>query len=218
MSARETSLLIIAHNPLLRDGLTALLNEQPDLTTVGVCPEWGRVQPVFAETRPDLILLDSCLGPDYARRLLELAREGNARSRVIVMDLLGSPEEVVEFVEAGCSGLILKNTTIEHFVGAVRAVARGGSVLPSSLTDTIFSYVARRAARWGRENVREAVMLTKREREVMALIAEGLSNKEIATRLFIAVHTVKSHVHIILEKLALHTRLEIAAFALRKPE
>jgi DNA-binding NarL/FixJ family response regulator len=218
MSARESSLLIIAHNPLLRGGITDLLNEQPDLTAVGVCPEWARVQQAVVETRPDLILLDSCLGAQYSRRLLELAQEINARSRVIVMDLLGTPEEVIEFVEAGCSGLILKDTTIEHFVGTIRAVARGGSVLPSSLTETIFSFVARRAAGWGTETVREAVMLTRRERDVMALIAEGLSNKEIATRLGIAVHTVKSHVHLILEKLALHTRLEIAAFALRKPE
>jgi len=142
--------------------------------------------------------------------------EIRAKPRVIVMDLLGGPEEVVEFVASGCSGLILKNATIEHFLSTIRSVTRGGSVLPPSLTETIFTFVARRAAIRGRETVREAVMLTQREREVMALIAEGLSNKEIADRLHIALHTVKSHVHVILEKLALHTRLEIAAFALRK--
>jgi DNA-binding NarL/FixJ family response regulator len=120
-------------------------------------------------------------------------------------------------VESGCSGLILKNTTTEHFLATIRSVSSGGSVLPASLTETIFSYVARRAATRDTDSIREAVTLTPREHEVMGLIVEGFSNKAIAEKLHIAVHTVKSHVHVILEKLALRTRLEIAAFASRHP-
>ena len=216
MSA-PTSVLIIAHNPLLREGIAALLNEQADLTAVTTLPEWAAVQPMVLAIKPQIILLDSCLSASYCKQLLEIAGEVTPKPRVIVMDLLGAPAEVVEFVESGCCGLILKNSTIEHFLSTVRSVARGGSVLPPSLTETIFSYVARRAVNRGRESLREAVMLTQREHEVMALIAQGLSNKEIAETLHIAVHTAKSHVHVILEKLALRTRLEIAAFALRKP-
>jgi DNA-binding NarL/FixJ family response regulator len=141
--SRETSLLIVAHNPLLRDGIASLLNEQPDLAAKAICPDWATAQPVVFETKPQIILLDSCLGPQYGRRLLEGAKDVKPRPRVIVMDLLGSPEEAVEFVEAGCSGLILKDATIEHFLTTIRSVARGGSVLPPSLTESIFSYVAR---------------------------------------------------------------------------
>ncbi len=213
----ETSLLIIAPNPLLRDGIAGLLNEQADMTAKAINPEWAIAQSAVVGSKPQLILLDSCLGASYCRRLREVTKELTPTPRVIVMDLLGGPEEVVEFVESGCSGLILKNTTTEHFLATLRSVSRGGSVLPAALTETIFSYVARLAATRGTDSIREAVMLTPREHEVMGLIVEGLSNRAIAERLHVAVHTVKSHVHVILEKLALRTRLEIAAFASRQP-
>jgi DNA-binding NarL/FixJ family response regulator len=212
-----TSLLIIAHNPLLRDGIAGLLNEQSDMTAMAVYPEWPAAQAAVIGSRPQLILLESCLGASYCRRLRGVTKELDPAPRVIVMDLLGGPEEVIEFVESGCSGLILKDTTTEHFLATIRSVSRGGSFLPTSLTGTIFSYLARGAATRRGHNIREAVMLTPREHEVMSLIAEGHSNKEIGGRLHIAVHTVKTHVHVILEKLALRSRLEIAAFALRPP-
>jgi DNA-binding NarL/FixJ family response regulator len=93
------------------------------------------------------------------------------------------------------------------------AVADGASVLPPLLAGTLFSHVAAQARARGRRGAKAAVRMTAREREVIASIADGMGNKEIADRLHIATHTVKSHVHNILEKLALHTRLEVAAYA-----
>lgn len=211
----RVSVLIIAINRLWRDAVAAFLNEQSDLTATTTGPAWEAVLPLALETRPQLIIVDSALGPQYIQHLLESMMATVPRIRVIVMDLLGAPEEVVEFVRAGCSGLILKDATLEDFLATLRAVAQGEAVLPQSLTETLFSYVVRRAG--GREpnTVREAVMMTPREREVVALIAAGHSNKEIADRLHIAVHTVKCHVHAVLEKLALRSRLEIAAYAHR---
>ena len=92
-------------------------------------------------------------------------------------------------------------------------MAGGAEVLPPALTNSLFSQIAMRAAGGNKARVLEAVRLTSRERQVIDLLGEGLSNKEISTRLHIAVHTVKSHVHNVLEKLALHSRLEVAAFS-----
>jgi DNA-binding NarL/FixJ family response regulator len=92
-------------------------------------------------------------------------------------------------------------------------VAKGANVLPPRLTESLFSQIAERATRKWKGNPFASVRMTSRERDVIGLIAEGLSNKEIAERLHLATDTVKSHVHNILEKLALHTRLEIARFA-----
>jgi DNA-binding NarL/FixJ family response regulator len=94
-------------------------------------------------------------------------------------------------------------------------VADGAQVLPAKMTGTLFSQIAQVAVRRGREDALEAVRMTHREREVIALIAAGMSNKEIAQRLNIATDTVKSHVRNIMDKLALHTRLQIAAYANR---
>jgi DNA-binding NarL/FixJ family response regulator len=136
-----------------------------------------------------------------------------ADSRVIVMDLLPVHEEIAEFVNVGVAGFILKDATFEDFIATIRSVAEGARVLPPRMTGTLFSQIARVAVKRGQDSALEAVRMTQREREVIALIAVGMSNKEIATRLSIATDTVKSHVRNIMEKLALHTRLQIAAYA-----
>ncbi|HEY3258076.1 MAG TPA: LuxR C-terminal-related transcriptional regulator, partial [Gemmatimonadaceae bacterium] len=98
------------------------------------------------------------------------------------------------------------------FLMTIRRVAEGAKVLPSQLTETLFAQIVQKAVQRDKTQVSKAVRLTQREGQVIDLIAEGMSNKEIAGRLHIATHTVKSHVHNILDKLALHTRLEVAAF------
>jgi len=108
------------------------------------------------------------------------------------MDLFPVHEDVVELVEAGVSGFILKDATPADFMNTIRAVAGGSHVLPPPLTDSLFSQIARQAAGRGTRAVIDAVRLTQRERQVIDLIGEGLSNKEIAHRLHIATHTVKA--------------------------
>jgi two-component system NarL family response regulator len=135
------------------------------------------------------------------------------------MGFIPSQSDIVEFVEAGASGFILKDATIKEFIGTVRSVARGIKILPPTLTDSLFTHVidiaVRKNERTGKKRVSivKAVRMTMREREIIALIANGLTNKQIAERLNIATFTVKSHVHNILEKLALHSRLQIAIHA-----
>jgi len=132
---------------------------------------------------------------------------------MIVMNFMPLQEDVLEFIRLEVSGFILKDATLRDFLKTVRSVARGNKVLPPSLTDSLFSRVVEHTGRMGEAQLSESVRMTGREREIIEVIAEGLSNKEIAQRLHIAVHTVKSHIHNILEKLALHTRLEIATYA-----
>lgn len=165
-----------------------------------------------ARTKPQLILLDSALGDSDSLRFVQEVRKEFSDIKIIVMGLLPANEEFLEFVRAGVVGFILKDATIDVFVSTILAVADGKSVLPPLMTGTLFSHVAERALARGKRGARAAVRMTARERQVVDLIAEGLSNKEIAARLHVATHTVKSHVHNILEKLALHTRLEIAAY------
>ncbi len=98
-------------------------------------------------------------------------------------------------------------------MGTIRSVAEGAHVLPPQMTGALFSQIARDAVTKGQPTAFESVRMTPREREVINLIAEGMSNKEIARTLHIATHTVKSHVRNIMEKLTLHTRLQIAAYA-----
>jgi len=212
LPAPAVPVFLIEDNRLLRDGITAMLGEQG----LKVIATAGSAKDALLQVRrlePHVVLLDSAIGDVDSLALVAAVRAASKDVKVVVMDLLPSHEDVVAFVRAGVSGFILKDATVEEFVGTIRAVADGAHVLPRPLTGALFAHVALKVQARGRRGVKAALRMTKREREVVALIAEGASNKEIAERLRVAAHTVKSHVHNILEKLALHSRLQVAAFA-----
>jgi DNA-binding NarL/FixJ family response regulator len=205
--------LVIEDNRLVRDGLAALLDAQPDFKVVAAAEGANAGLLQVRETKPHVVLVDAALGNNDSHRLVENVRKEAPDSKVIVMDLLPAHEDVIAFIKAGASGFIVKDATIDDFVRTIRSVAEGADVVPPALTGTLLSHIVDQAVLRSTAHVLEAVQMTKREREITSLIAEGLANKEIAQRLNIATYTVKSHVHNILEKLALHSRLQIAAHA-----
>jgi DNA-binding NarL/FixJ family response regulator len=202
---------IIEDNRLVREGMRDMLNELPDVKVVLAATSIEAE--LLKETNPRVILLDVGLQDRNSLRLAETVKKEMADARVIVMDLLPVHEEIAEFVNAGVAGFILKDATFEDFIATIRSVAGGAQVLPPRMTATLFSQIAQVAVKRGRAAALEDVRMTQREREVIGLIAVGLSNKEIATRLNIATDTVKSHVRNVMDKLALHSRLQIAAYA-----
>lgn len=208
------SVALIEDNRLVRDGITALLNGLPDLKVVAGAS--GADTSVLRGAKPQVILLDLGLGHGSSLRVAEEVKKEFPDTKVILMDLLPVHEDIVEFVNVGVSGFIMKDATLDDLVSTIRSVANGAHVLPPQMTSTLFSQIAKDAIVRGRPETLDAVRMTPREREVINLIAEGLSNKEIATRLDIATDTVKSHVRNVMEKLMLHTRLQIAAYAHRE--
>jgi DNA-binding NarL/FixJ family response regulator len=208
------SIVLIDDNRLVREGIAAMLNQTSDFQVVGAAssgePELLRSNP------PQVILLDLGLWEDDSLRIAEVISKESPDSRIIVMDLLPAHEDIVEFVNAGIWGFIMKDATFEDLVRTIRSVVAGTKVLPPQMTSTLFSQIAKEALDANDAAAIESVRMTEREREVIDLIAEGLSNKEISARLEIAPHTVKSHVRNIMEKLTLHTRLQIAAYSYRQ--
>jgi two-component system, NarL family, nitrate/nitrite response regulator NarL len=207
------SVALIEDNRLVREGLTAMLNEAGGFRVVAA---ESRSDPeLLMDARPDVILLDVGLWDDDSLSVAETVRREHPTSKVIIMDLLPVHEDIVDFVNAGVSGFIMKDATLEDLIRTIRAVAEGGHVLPPQMTSTLFSQIAKDALVRGRNLALESVRMTPREREVVDLIGRGMSNKEIATTLDIAAHTVKSHVRNVMEKLTLRTRLQIAAYVHR---
>ncbi len=205
--------LVIEDNRLVREGLAALLEAQPDFKVVAAAEGTSAGLLQVRETKPHVVLVDASLGNHDSRHFVESVRKEAPESKVIVMDLLPAQEDIIAFIKAGAKGFIVKDATVDDFVRTIRSVAEGANVVPPALTRTLLSHIVDQAAAGSTSAVRDAVQMTKREHEITSLIAEGLSNKEIAQRLNIATYTVKSHVHNILEKLALHTRLQISAHA-----
>jgi DNA-binding NarL/FixJ family response regulator len=207
-SDKSISILLIEDNRLFRIGLSSLLRRQKGLKLLAssakpdVIPQLG--------PRPDVILLDLGLGDRGSIEVVRGIRQTSPESRLIAMGLTPVKSEILGLVKEGVSGFVLKDASITDFVAAIRAVAAGHKVFPSSLTESLLSQILEDASRKGKVEIAD-VKMTTREREIVDLITEGLSNKEIATKLSIATDTVKSHVHNILEKLSLRSRVQVAA-------
>lgn len=210
--SKPISLVLIDDNRLLREGIAALIHTQPGFKVLAASADVDEALARAREARPDVVLLDFGLADHDSLSLTSTVHREVPEARVIVMGLLPLQEDVADYVRAGASGFIMKDASFEDFFSTIRAVAAGAEVLPQALTNSLFTQIVQNVVGSGKARVLDAVSLTNRERQVIDLLGEGLSNKEIATRLHIAVHTVKSHVHNVLEKLALRSRLEVAAF------
>ena len=211
---KKIKLLVIEDNRLLREGITSMIKEQSDLKVVAGLGTSENIIKKINLLKPNVALLDLGLRSQNSLQVVKSIKKNFTAVKIIVMDLVPVQEEVLEFVQAGVSGFILKDATVDDFLRTIRYVGNGNKVLPPRLTDSLFSQIVEHAVRGPRSSsLIKSVRMTKREKQVIELIADGLTNKEIAQKLHLSTYTVKSHVHNILEKLALHTRVQIAKYA-----
>lgn len=212
-SSASITIVLVEDNRLVQEGIVAILERHPDLDVVAVVNDAQEALLRVPETGARVVLVDASLGDHDSHGLVENIVCENPEARVIVMDILPGPDDIIEFVRRGAAGFVVKEASVEVFVETIRAVAGGAQVLPPSLTTTIFSHIAKSVVTGSKPDGGRSVRMTNRERQVVELISEGMSNKLIARQLHISSHTVKSHVRNILEKLALHSRLQVAAYA-----
>ncbi|MCH8495438.1 MAG: response regulator transcription factor [Balneolales bacterium] len=208
-------LLIIEDNRLLRDGLTKVLKNEPDFEVVSALQTDEEMLARIETDEIDIVLLDLGLQSYDSLDVVKLIKKNDSNVAVVLMGLFATHSEVLDFVECGVKGFILKDATVNDFFTTIRAVANGERVLPAYLTESLFAQIIDKSLAEPdiKKTILESVQLTQREQQVIKLIAKGLSNKEIAQKLFISPHTIKSHVHNILEKLTLNSRIQIALYA-----
>jgi DNA-binding NarL/FixJ family response regulator len=209
---KSTRILIIEDNRLLREGLKVMINAQRGLKVTATIGSGNSIVESVRAKKPNVVLFDIGLKNLGDLSVVETLTKNFPNSRIIGMGLIPTQSDIVEFVKAGASGFILKDATVKEFVKTIRDVAQGSKVLPPQFTGSLFAHVVEQAVKKRKGSLAGAVSMTKREREILVFIAEGMSNKEIAVRLNVAVYTVKSHIHNIMEKLALHSRLQIAKY------
>ena len=213
---KQILLLIVEDNRLLREGIISLLEEHDDIRVVAALGTNEAILQKIRSFKPNVILLDLGLRNQNNLQLVKGVKSSYSATKMIVMDLIPLQADVLAFVQAGVSGFILKDATIDDFLETIRLVAQGAKVLPTLLTGSLFSQIVEHAVNGVRgpsSKLMESIRLTKRERQVIELVSESMANKEIAQKLHLSTYTVKSHVHNILEKLSLHTRVQIARYA-----
>jgi DNA-binding NarL/FixJ family response regulator len=173
-------IVLIEDSRLACDQFAALLDGQPDFEVVATAATISSGLARVRETKPHVVLVDASLSNYDCYRCLTSAKHLAPEARLILMNVRSVHQDIIAFVRAGANGFILKDATVEDFVGTVRSVARGTDVVPAILTSTLVSYIAGLSIARAPSSVPQAaVRITNREREIAALIAEGLTNKEI---------------------------------------
>ena len=213
MKIKKIRLLLIEDNRMLREGISVMLRKQHDMNVVATVGNGENILAIMGKYKPDILLLDLGLRSRSSLNLVKLVKKSFSGTKVIIMDLIPLQADVLEFVQTGVAGFILKDATVNDFVKTIRSVAKGLQVLPPNLTGSLFSQIVEHAVNGSSHAaIIDSVRMTKREKQVIELISEGSTNKEIAQELHLSTYTVKSHVHNILEKLALSTRVQIAKY------
>ncbi|MFJ5840840.1 response regulator [Streptomyces shenzhenensis] len=204
--------VVVDDQPLIRAGFAMVLAAQNDIEVVGEAENGADALTLLAGTEADVVIMDIRMPVmDGVEATAQLGRRHGA-PRVLVLTTFDTDEDAFAALQAGASGFLLKNTPPEEVVAAIRVVAAGESVVAPRVTRQLLDRFAGKLAPSPRHDER-LDLLTAREQDVLGLIAEGLSNSEIAARLFIAEATVKTHFGKILTKLDLRDRVQAVIFA-----
>ncbi len=199
-------LLVADDHPMLREGLVAVLGTQPDFEVVGEAADGDEVVRLAESLGPDVILLDLEMPGTDGVAALERLRDAGSTARTVVFTAYDTDERILGSLRAGARGYLLKGASRQEIFGAIRTVHAGGSLLQPAVTDRLLERIDRGGGP-------DTGNLTPREFEVLALLARGLKNAEIAGRLFISERTVKFHVGSILAKLGADNRTEAVTIA-----
>jgi DNA-binding NarL/FixJ family response regulator len=208
-----TTVLIVDDQALVRVGLRKIIEGEPDLTVVGEAEDGQDAAFEARRLGPDVVLMDIRMpvldGIEATRRIVSTT----PASRVVVLTTFGLDTYVYQALHAGASGFMLKDAPPEEIVAAVRLVANGEALLAPAVTRSVIEEFVRREQALPRSPPAAVQELTPREREVLDLLAEGLSNPEICERLVISEATAKTHVARILQKLGLRDRVQVVIYA-----
>jgi DNA-binding NarL/FixJ family response regulator len=205
------SVLVADDEALLRTAFSSLINEEEDLRVVGEAADGRQAVQLAARLSPDVVLMDvrmPVMDGIEATRLITAAQAAST-PRVLILTTFDLDEYVFEALRAGASGFALKSRPLDELLSAIRIVAEGEALLAPSVTRRLIAHFSRAPAR----QRRDLGQLTGREREVLSLLARGLSNTELAGTLHVSMPTVKTHVSRILAKLGARDRTQLVVFA-----
>lgn len=212
-------ILIADDHPIVRDGLRKLLSLEEDFEIVGEAADGRQVLERVQELEPDVLLLDLRMPNLDGLAALQALQQAERRTKVIILTASDDKNEFVQAMKLGCSGIVLKQTAPELIVKSIRKVNAGEIWLDSHTTAAVmrqFAAPTEMMATPSTTKNRERSPLSQREREIVALVAQGYKNKEMAEKMFISEQTVKNHLHNIFDKLGVSDRLELALYAIHK--
>jgi DNA-binding NarL/FixJ family response regulator len=208
-AARPIRVLIVDDHEVLASSLAMVLDGEEDITTAGIAHTLAQARQMIPTVQPDVVLLDHRLPDGDGVSAIPGLRDLRPDMGIVVLTASAADHVLMAAIEAGASGFLSKTRSIDEVTAAVRSAAAGESVISPEM-------LARLLPRFQRNGTPGRADLTEREREVLSLVAEGLSNAAIAGRLVVSVHTVRNHIASLSAKLGAHSKLEALSIAVRQ--
>jgi NarL family two-component system response regulator LiaR len=210
---KNIRLIIIEDNKLLREGIRVMVKEQKDILVVAALGDRIKVQDKIQNLKPDVLLLDCGLVNQNSLELVKSLKKKFPKLKMIVMDFLPIQYDIIQFIEGGVSGFILKDAKTDDFMDTIRSVAKGKKIFPSQLDGSVFSEIVDNAVNELLDSkLIESIRMTEVEKKIIEFISAGSSDEEIAKKLKLSVSAVKGHIHNILEKMSLNTHVQISIY------
>jgi DNA-binding NarL/FixJ family response regulator len=218
---RKIRIVVADDHPIFRDGLCRLLSLEEDFEVIAQANDGKEVLEILQKLEPDILLLDLKMPNLDGLATLQRLQSTRMRTRIIVLTASEDKQEFVQAVKFGTSGIVLKQTATELLIKSIRKVSNGEIWLDSTTTAAVMRQFAQvdepaTVANTAPSRDRDRSPLSQREREIVALVAQGFKNKEMAEKLFISEQTVKNHLHNIFDKLGVSDRLELALYTIHK--
>lgn len=210
----KARVLLVEDHVVVRQGIKALFADEPDVEIVGEADDGREALQRVSELRPDVVLMDISMPGLNGIEATRQIRQNHPDIKVVVLSMHSNEEYVFQVLRAGASGYVLKQSDSSEVLTAIRAAVAGGSFLSPPISRAVIGDYVRRAEARGQGS--DLDLLSSREREVLQLLAEGLSNREIAERLNISVKTVETHRSNMMSKLGVSNKTELVKYALRK--
>ncbi len=210
-------IMVADDHPVVREGIRKLLELEDDMQVVGEACDGREVLEMVGQLQPDIVLLDLKMPGMDGLAVLQTLQHVKGGAKIIVLTASEDKNEWVQAMKLGCCGIVVKQTPPELIVKSIRKVNEGEIWLDSHTTAAVMRQFASPAdGAGGGRGGRSRSPLSNREREIVALVAQGYRNREMAEKMFISEQTVKNHLHNIFDKLGVSDRLELALYAIHK--
>src|ERR1035438_6957994 len=179
---KKIRLLLIKDNRFLRDGIFSILKAHKDIVIIAASGDGKNSLAKIQQLKPNVVLLDLGLRSQNSLHVVEIVKKEFPQAKIIVMDLAPVQADILQYVKAGANGFILKDASLNDFLITIRTVYEGSTLLPPLLVDSLFSQIVDHAVREGKSELKDSVRMSKRERDVIGLLGEGMSNREIGQK------------------------------------
>jgi two-component system response regulator NreC len=206
--------LVVDDHTLVRQGIVGLLGSQPDIEVVGQANSGAEAVTLVGELQPDVVLMDITMPGIGGLEATRAVRERSPKAQVVILTIHDREDYLVQALRAGAAGYVLKGADVGDLLSAVRAAHRGDVYLFPAATKRLVADYVRRAGSGEDREVWDG--LTDREREILTLIAQGMTTPDIASTLFLSPHTVQSHRDHIMAKLGLHSKAALIRYAISR--